>query len=373
MKIGVVTVISHEIFNYGNVLQAFALNYYIREKTNSEVYTIELKKQKETITAPLLYAYKRIKRILKKDVKGQRIISDEKKWKFENFYSDFVPSKTYENINEITNDGYNAFVVGADVVWHQEHAFINSLSFLDFGNDYKPVKMSYAASLGNEWIPKENWKEIRRCLNDFVGVSVRENSAVKYFENIGVNDVRYVLDPVFLVDCNIWESIMSKPNLEGINLDKFCMVYLLTPKKYEVEFLSKYLEQSGIEAVIVSYHDKSYKDIKLHQKAFLFDNCSPQEWLWLVRNCEMVVTDSFHGLAFSLIFEKKFCIMNRNSMMNRIIDLLKQIGLENSLVKEEYKEDDIDLNVEYSGVVEKLSMMKQSSREYLDNCLKNIR
>lgn len=370
MKVGIVTEISYSICNYGNVYQAFALNHYLRNKYGYEVYTIDLKKQKRTITSYSFYFAKKIKKIFKNKRDFfivDKIASDKKKKSFKEFFEQNVPTVSFETFDEVMNYGFDMFVVGADVVWHQEHSFINSLKFFDFGNKYKPIKISYAASFGNEWIPKENKKKIKVCLEDFRGVSVRESSTIDLLKKVGVSNVKHVLDPVFLLDKSIWMTMEQKPSL--VNVERYCVVYLLTPQKYEIEFINKLTEKTKIRVIIITYTDDAYGKFDLQDGCQLYSECSPQEWLWLMNHAQMVITDSFHAVAFSVIFQKQFWAMNRNKMMKRIINLLEQIGAMDRLINQDYDVEIFNSCLSYEIIRDRIEILKKESVKFLDDSL----
>lgn len=371
MRVGIITEISYEICNYGNVCQAFALSDYITERYGHEVYTVGLKRHRESVTSLPLYCVKQIKRYLKKKRANirMRALSQEKEQKFISFYNKHVPIKRFDDFGDVIDYGFDAFVVGSDVVWHQEHAFINSLKFLDLGEDYHPKKISYAASFGNEWIPRENENKIRKCLNNFDGVSVREKSTENFLSSLGVNNVCHVLDPVFLIEKGKWKDLASKPAIDDKILADYCFVYLLSPRKYEMEFLNRLLQKQRLKAVIVSYTDDAYDNITISDKCYLYNECSPQEWLWLIEHSKVILTDSFHGLAFSVIYGKDFFAMDRQKMMNRIEDFLNQMGLINMLISQDYTENDLDKTVDYANVDKKVIGLRNRSIKYLDDLL----
>ena len=368
MKVGIITEVSYSICNFGNACQAYALNRFISNRYKNEVYTVELKNQCESITSIVLYTIKTIKRKFRKKNENAivRKLSDKKKKAFVSFFMDCVKLKQYQNISDIEQDSFEAFVVWADVVWHQEHAFINSLKFLDLKqNNF--LKLSYAASFGNEWIPRENANKISECLEEFRGVSVREESSVDLLESIGVRNAVHVLDPVFLLGKDEWKEIEKKPQIENFDIENFCLLYLLTPRQYEIDFANKLMAKFNLSGIIVTYTDDAYDGLRLNSNFKLYNDCSPQEWLWLIDKCSYIITDSFHGLSFSTIFAKDFFVMNRKSMMNRLIDFLQHIGSENMLIYEDYEDNEIDKRPNYLFINDYIDKKKKFSYVYLDS------
>lgn len=370
MKIGIVTEISYNICNYGNVLQAYALNRFIRDRYEYDVYTIELKKQKKSVTSPILYFMKSAKAILAKKRKVVHVVDKEKHNKFFNYYIENIPTIVVNRFNDIYDKGIEGYIVGADVVWHQEHAFINSLKFLDFDKKYTPIKVSYAASFGNNWIPNENRNKIKKCLDKFRGVSVREESGREVLNDIGVNNVYHVLDPVFLLTPESWMKCSKKPSLNTDNIKNYCLVYLLNPQEYEMDFVRLLGKETKCNIIFVPYVDDSLKKYDLTDKMCVYEKCGPEEWIWLIENASYVVTDSFHCIAFSIIFKKNFYAMDRGKMMSRIVDILSKTSLTNRFITSETDFSGRIDDICYGEATKYLDNKINESIGFLDDCLR---
>lgn len=280
MKIGIVTEISYRICNYGNVLQAYALNRYLRDLYKCDVYTIESINRNNRITSPLYIAkvFKRkVLSVLKK--KPVSKFSDEKIRRFKQFYDNNVPTHVIRNVSDLKNSKFDYMVVGADVVWHQEHYFIDALKFLDVNKYTDSINFSYAASFGNEWIPDENKKAIGECLNKFAGVSVREASSIDLLSNIGVRDVVNVLDPVFLIDVDDWKMVAKKPNDIECEKEAYILAYLLSPASYEIKVLEEIVKNTKLKCVIISYYKDDFANYSIPFKCDIYNECSPEEWV----------------------------------------------------------------------------------------------
>ena len=370
MKIGIVTEISYRLCNYGNVLQAYALNRYLRDTYKCDVYTIESVNRNNRITSPL-YIAKLIKRkvlsILKKKTVSK--FSDEKIRRFKLFYDNNIPVYVIRNVSDLENSKFDYMVVGADVVWHQEHYFIDALKFLDVNKYSDSINFSYAASFGNEWIPDENKKAIVECLNKFAGVSVREASSIGLLNNIGVKDVVNVLDPVFLINVNDWKVVAKKPDEIECEKEGYVLAYLLSPAPYEIKVLEEIVRNTKLKCIIISYYKDDFVNYSIPFKCDIYNECSPEEWVWLMENANTVVTDSFHALAFSTIFERQFFVMNRQKMMRRLEMFLENIKCEERLVRSadfNYKEF---RKIDYKKITPILSEQKKKSIQYIENII----
>lgn len=352
-KIGIVTELNLDDVNYGNHLQSYALNQYLSlQYPEHEVETFLLPRRRETrIYASAFWwfivtfkrCYNKFSRILVPSHSGKKI--DIRFKKFIQFArSNININDEYTNWRQLVASDYEVIIVGSDVVWQQRRGCIRNSRFLVFSHKQEPIpiKIAYAASFGNNFIPRENVKIIRKYLSGFKAISVREKSAVGLLESIGIKNVVHVCDPTLLLSKEQWMEIEKNPKLEnspvrrvsglGIN-DKFCFAYMLGQDQKQREAISRFCKRNKLILVTVPYVN-GYQRVEQEVKSDFFGDipvmsCSPQEWVWLVHHAEYVVTDSFHGLVFSTVFNSKFIVMRRagkTDMNIRLEDYLEFLG-----------------------------------------------
>lgn len=370
MKIGIVTELTKESVNYGNVLQAYALNQYLNKNKQYKTETLLVNGiiyKKITSYNPIIFLNK-VKRVLKS--------------KFEKKYDDFdfasrrnnfkkfinkINVCEVNNISEIENLNYDCVIVGSDIVWVQDRGVVNRLKFLDFSLN---KKISYAASFGGDYIPKENRKFIKKYLSDFSFVSVREKSTVDLLNKIGVDNVKHVCDPTLLLTRNDWESIEKSVKIEG----KYIFVYLLGKDDKQRNIIKKVALENNLKIVSVPHANGHYDQVDDDFADINISDCSPENWIYLIHNAEFVFTDSFHGTVFSSIFEKKFIVVKRKNNVkinNRMLDYINNIGESDKFV---YLNEAFSLkkmNWNYKVINKKLSKLILRSAELLrDNITK---
>ncbi len=365
-RIAIITEADENTTNYGNILQAYALNSYLNEIDDCEATTLLVNSivyKKVTSHNPIMIIEKILKK-LKNRNKSNIYINQQRSANFKKFFEKIVTKKV-NSVEELNNTKNDIYIVGSDIVWIQNKGVINRIKFLDFD---ARKKISYAASFGGDYIPKENIKYIKKCLNDFTAISVREKSSVSLLNSIGVKNVAHVCDPTLLLSKNKWKQNEEKVNISS----KYIFVYLLGKDLEQRKKIVEFASNVNLKIVTIpnsngkeSHVDDNFGDYKI-------DSCSPGEWLYLIDNAEYIFTDSFHGSIFSTIFEKKFFVVKRENELNinnRMLDFLstideenKYIDLKNTIELEKY-------NWDYKKITKICNDLKTTSKDYLDRYL----
>ena len=227
--------------------------------------------------------------------------------------------------------------------------------FLDFGSD-KVRRVSYASSFGTkEWAHPEILKDIKHLLQNFDFVGCREGSGVSLLKNLFSIHAILNLDPTLLFD--------QYPELTDTLLLKHTLVYY--PLDYDPE-LETYAQTVAFKLGLVLVNNK--------QTTYLFgkimwDRVGIEEWVRNIAESQFVITRSFHGLAFSILYRKPFAIIaNKNNRETRIQNLLQQIGLSDryfTSIQECEEARPWDVHVDYKEVHKKLALLRKSSFEFL--------
>ena len=126
-------------------------------------------------------------------------------------------------------------------------------------------------------------------------------------KNIGINNVKHVCDPTLLLSKKEWENIEQKINIK----EKYIFVYLLGKNKEQREKIKELAKELNLIIVDISHANGEFNKVDEGFSNYSIDNCSPEEWIWLIHNAEYIITDSFHGVVFSTIFNKKFFVLKR--------------------------------------------------------------
>ena len=317
MTAGIVTFFDHN--NYGAVLQSYALQK-ILEINGAAVYHLRFPSTKVEENAPTP-CHPLIKKIGEHGrIRDQRFASFRDK---------------YLNVKEYcpeTLSGTDVFITGSDQVFNPTIPGWDSRYLLQFAGN--APKVSYAASFGES--PDEKFSGLFKAgLEDFSSISVREKSGVQIVKALTGKDANCVLDPVFLIPSEEWERIASESSLE-LSASKPYILLIAVQNDLSVYNEWKSLaEKRGLELRIIS------PSLFLPAGFESWSGVGVEDFLKLLQNAEEVATSSFHALAFSIIFRKKFHILSpqtdlqaRSGRLAELLDLLDADGT--SLTEKSY-------------------------------------
>ena len=225
------------------------------------------------------------------------------------------------------NANINKFLIGSDQLWFYDcyKSWGHSL-FLDFvSNDKK--KIAYATSFGHAdpKIPNDEKIQIKKLLDRFDGISTREISGVEYLaKEININAVQ-VLDPVFLVDDAVWDDLQE--DAQRKTTGEYIFAYILDPNDEKIKILNEMKEKLGISIISITDHqyDRKNKEQMLCNNGIIRE-ASIYELIYHLKNAKYVITDSFHGTCFSLIFNKNFISLVNPKRGSTRFDTLAEIA-----------------------------------------------
>ena len=359
MKIGILTF--HRALNYGAVLQTYALRKALNNLgVDAEVVDYRCKVIEKSY-APIQF---NSKNILKVVASNMFYYSTRKKMREK--FNEFINLKVnlskekYFNIEELAKieNTYDLFITGSDQVFNYECTDFDKTYFLDFvKDDYK--KNSYAASFGFDSIPNNYVEEYQRLLQGFANISVREESGRNIIKKMFEKDINISLDPVFLLSKDEWISIINPVERER----KYILMYTIASPNHLIPFAENLAKKMGCELVYLN--DRFKKNSTAEYIRF----CSPTDFLALFAGAEYVVTNSFHGTAFSILFQKTFyCeVVPKNGKKNfRVIDLLNMLNLNEQIFNSEGINCITNSCIDYKAVNNILETQKKSALDYLD-------
>lgn len=312
MKVGILTF--HFVYNYGAMLQSYALNQSINKINGTQSEIIDYRpRQIDFLYHPLLIDfYKRPKTILINWLKKR--ISHAKFNEFEEFINKklILSEKIKQNTDfqNIVNQ-YDVVFVGSDQVWNPEITGYDE-NYLLKNIHSRVKKFSYAASLGKNNITQEWQESVRNSLLMFENLSVREYSGYKLLRKIlPEKEVQQIPDPIFLFSKEEWK----KNEKEMTVVSKYLLFYSLSRNDLLKNKTKELSEKEGLR--IVSIHPLFKPSIGKP-----LCNIGPENFLWLIDHAEWICTDSFHATALSIIFEKKLMVKYDTENGNRIKSLL---------------------------------------------------
>lgn len=312
-------------YNYGAVLQAYALQGYLNANFASAVILdYHNSAIDDSYKAPCLADYfRRPKNAIFKGF--QTIVYCGKRKKIDEFRNSRLSMTKYYDSHSISDayDEADVFIVGSDQVWNYLIVGRDSTFYLDFAKD-KP-KCSYAASFGVSKIPEEFNLFYQDNLKRIDYVSVREEAGAQIVEEFAGKPVCVMPDPTLLLAREEWEKLTISPKTKG----KYILVYKITKADQLLLFAKKISRITGLPIVFIP------NDLKDGMVGQLKTNVGPCEWLGYIHDAEYVITNSFHGTVFSILFSKKFFaeVSDRvNPSTSRLNSLLKMFGFENRTI-----------------------------------------
>lgn len=353
MKIGILTQPLHS--NYGGLLQNYALQQTL-VRAGHEVETIDwgggsgframLYRMKVQVLHTLLPNRYPLLKYMPND--KEKSIIQRNTHHFINTYINHTETiHSYEGfVSQAAKGKYDAYVVGSDQCWRPcYNAFLPSM-FLDFVQDKQVKRIAYAASFGTdkwEFTPQQTAVCVPLA-KKFDMVSVREDSGVKLCkENLGVDAV-HVLDPTMLLTKEEYIQLIEKEKEPKSNGTLFN--YILDPDAKKSVFIQKVAKAKGLKAFQVlpkcQTETRTKEDVKNRIGDCVFPGVTT--WLRAFMEADMTIVDSFHGMVFSIIFNKPFwAIGNVSRGMSRFTSLLKMFHLEDRLLDADNL-DDVDFS-----------------------------
>ena len=355
----------HNVENYGANLQAYALKEKIKE-LGADASFVNYQNE-HVLKEYRLIKTKSLKAILASIWNLKRNINRKNNFtKFCNKYLDGT-TKKYYTADEIGNDSKKdeIYIAGSDQIFNPNITNgVSDVYTLNFGkNNIKRV--AYAASVGDDSTLDEYAKDFKEKLKKIDAVSVREASiAGKLSEVIG-KDVKTVLDPTLLLEKEKWDKLIEENKVHDLKDQKYILVYILF-KDPEVEKIVNYLsEKTGLKVIHFRRKSKKMKELMSYYEK------GPADFLNVFKNAEYIVTNSFHGLIFSIMFERKFFALMPKERAGRLKDLMKLTGLEKRSVAglEDVKKLDIDEEIDFKQAKANIEEKKKESIEYLKDNL----
>ena len=270
-------------------------------------------------------------------------------------------------------NNYSALLVGSDQLWRTdsvEHGYYT----LEWVPD-NIKKIAYATSIGVKEVPWFQKKKNRTFMNRFDHIALREKSACDLVYKLTGKNVQVVLDPTLLFTGEQWMHIQHK---EPLTNGKYIFCYLLGNNPEQRLFIKSIQKKTNLKIVAFQQLDEYIPSDEGFADEAPY-NVGPAEFLNYIRNAEYVFTDSFHCSVFSILYKKNFFTFSRfsenakQSTNTRIDNLLNLTGLPQRRISVSSSiEDILTMPLDYTGVDERLNILRVSSLDYLQNALKDI-
>lgn len=357
------TITCHDVYNVGASLQAYALQTYLKSLGHS-VKIIDYKPDylSKHYRLDIVGNPKYDKPLLKQayllaKLPGRLRMLPRKK-RFDDFTAKYLDlTRRYVSNEELKANSPEAdvYFAGSDQIWNplfpngKDPAFY--LDFVQHG-----TRASYAASFAVDEFPQELREAAAQHLSKLDYIAVREKSGLSVLKTLGIQNAEAVLDPVFLLDKAQWKTMIEEPKNDKA---PYLLVY---------DFDNNSAVRKLAENVAREHSLKIYSVFDIPYADRCFQLCGPKEFLWLVKNAEFVLSNSFHATAFSVIFEKEFAVVERKEKINtRMRDFTAMLGLSDHMVT---AESDIPFGTDWAQVECRLADEINHSKAYIDKVLR---
>lgn len=353
------TVTYQNEINYGAVLQAYALHHQLKD-LGVDDYLLNLES-----SSPVYFfhrdKYPRITSYIYNNLYNLLYISStiQKVRKFKRFVKENISTtKLYKSLEDVKNDPPEAdvYITGSDQMFNC-FSRVKENNFLQFGRrDIK--RISYATSMGQKKVDDAFINGFVAAIKSYASLSVREQSLKDYISKVCGRDCEVNIDPTFLLEKEEWNRFIGDRPIKG----KYILCYALLYNPLVKQVMERLKQLTGLRTVVISpYARNPFKgDINIRSVGI-------EEFLTLFKHAEYVLTTSFHGTCFSIIFEKKFFTFIREGVETRITNLLEKLGLEYRIVSHVSQISCEDVNFQFAREV--INEEKKRAIRYLIEAL----
>lgn len=264
------------------------------------------------------------------------------------------------------NENYDAFVCGSDQIWSVLEQNFDGYFYLDFA---RKKKIAYAPSIGTDRIDQVHREQITEWLQDYCAISVREKQSAAQLSEFTQRDVAWVADPTLLHDSAFWAEFSAAAHYPS---GGYLLCYFLTDKPWYYEYARAMAKHLRVTLLLIPSNPT-----QLHRKERCRQPVGPEEFVSLIRHAQYVLTDSYHGSIFSMLFQRDFTYLKRFTDTDpacqniRIYSLFENTGLTYRIVENKKFEAADVRPIDYTKVDSILQDFRSHSREFLQNALLN--
>lgn len=365
MKIACLTF--HNSSNYGSILQSYALKYVLNN-LGHDYYNIDYSNKEKLKFDSLLGRNNNCSNInyfIKICFLPYTYLKKKKFIQFSNNHLNLTSKILDKKQLKKLDKKFDAYFVGSDQVWNAEMVRFDNSYFLNFVSDVNK-KISYAASFGSSLHNNEEIAFYRKNFQFFNKISVREKSAVEFVEKYGNKNAELVLDPTLLLTKFEWSKLFDVNKKRK----QYILTYRLGNNIEMNKFVDKLSKQTGLKVLGISRNMIAM----FREKSWLIP--SPEDYIQLFANASYVVTNSFHGTAFSVNFNKTFFSFikgnAKDSTNSRLADFINTVELKNRLYNK-CPNDEIDLSCpdfQQANII--ITKLRAKSLNFIKKSLENL-
>ncbi|MBQ9805133.1 MAG: polysaccharide pyruvyl transferase family protein [Clostridia bacterium] len=324
MKVGILTFPGSP--SHGAALQMFALYQTLREKgIDVDVINYIPPQVNHRRVSPKSLKSRLVFLVAKLFVKSSKPSFKEFEAQLNKFPS--VPIETTEQMQELAAR-YDRIIVGSDQVWNPVVTGNDMNYYLAFSQN-AAQKASYAPSFGVANVADADKEQIASLLSDFTYLCAREERGAEIIKELTGRSVPVVIDPTMLVSRDEW---LKQPKKVKLPKGKYVLLYTIKPSPALKRFAKAFADRHGLRLVTIGGRLREFitkKDV------YPVSGIGPAEFLYLANGAEYVITNSFHGSAFSIILEKNFYVEYSSDTNSRLTNIVKTFGLESCVVTDE--------------------------------------
>jgi hypothetical protein len=387
MRVGILTI--YKLNNYGSVLQAYALqstvnklgfqgeiiDYSIHHPTPSMLFEYAIHAYQEQglrLLATSMFHYG-IELIQQKI--GKLTSRDSNSIPMPDIFDEFRDSHLILSEESYSPEklrqnppGYDIYISGSDNVWLLDNRFGVSDGGARYYLDFAPknsITLSYAPSMGDPIVFDKHLAKLKSLLGNIDFLSVRESSTAEFLSQIAGRVVTTVCDPTLLLSREDWDLLLPE-KVSPPSEKPYLLVYVAHQLDFDSpEFqFSRYISQKlGLEVVNIGYH--------FNEGRPTYSNVTVSEFLTYFKNASLVVTNTFHGTVFSIIYRKGFYAFKPRAGPTRIRDLLSTVGLSERFVQSDLEAQVLSPEIDYRDVEDKIQKFRSESLLWLETALHN--
>ena len=361
MKVGVITF--HSANNYGATLQTWALQKVLKG-LGVEAGVINYHPD----VIDILYDPMQLSRGMKRYAKMMKIALRRRESlvrynRFQKFlHKNFNLIGDFRSYKELAAArlGLDAYIVGSDQVWNPTHiGGYDPAYYLEFAEEGSK-RLSYAASIGSDYINPKYEDKMKKALADFSAISVRERSIQDAISRLSGKQASLVLDPTLLLSREDYDEIKVKSRIK----EPYILLYMIEKNPQVISLANKLSVSLGMPVI----QRRPTKGLTNELPPFYTADAG--QFLGLIEGASVVVSNSFHGTVFSIIYGKPFISMLHSDTGSRVVDLLTELGLQSHILYDLADFDDFSKYVPPDkGVETRLAKLRQESLDFLKKSL----
>lgn len=362
MKIGILTY--HRVHNFGALLQAIALRYVL-QNMGHQVFYVDYyppyhRRLYKVFSWHEFFSRDTIKNKMRYVI--DRAIQYPYRKERQRNFTDFISKEIIPYCKSV-DENFDVVFYGSDQIWRIQKD-LNDFNPIYFGAGcIKANKhVSYAASMGTVYLSRPQQEKFKYLVSHLDFISVREVALQSLLQSMNFTNVEQVVDPTLLLVCQEWNRLFP---INQIRNKKYLLFYDLMKGSFRKDVVYDIAKKKGLDVIVLAGSATSAPS------ETMITTAGPYQFLDLIRGAEFVCTSSFHGLAFSLIFNKQFFVSFKTNS-ERAESLLASLDISDRLLKNHSADITVLEDINYDIVNEKLFHLKDFSLKFIRECLDPI-